>query len=135
MYSNILLPIAFDDDVDFDTPLTVARTLLDDGGKVTLLHVFDTPPAYAMSYIPADLVKAQHEGALAELQEAARAVPGGRAVVRDGPPGRTITDFARDEKVDLIVMASHRPDMGDFVWGSTASFVVRHVGCAVHVLR
>ena len=39
------------------------------------------------------------------------------------------------EGVDLIVLASHRPEFTDVIWGSTAGHVVRHVSCAVHVQR
>ena len=56
-------------------------------------------------------------------------------LVVDGHSGRTILDYAADAGSDLIVIASHRPGMGDLLMGSTATQVVRHAKCAVHVLR
>lgn len=56
-------------------------------------------------------------------------------VVVEGHSGRTILDYAEETGSDLIVIASHRPGMGDMLMGSTATQVVRHAKCAVHVLR
>ena len=58
-----------------------------------------------------------------------------KGLVVEGHSGRTILDFAEDNGIDLIVVASHRPGMGDMLLGSTATQVVRHANCAVHVLR
>ena len=135
MYSNILVPVAMEENEDFRAPLAVARALASEGAAITLLHVFEQPPAYALHYVPADLMKATRDGIVSALEAAVADLPGGRAVVIDGAPGRSISDWAARHGVDLIVMASHRPGMGDVIWGSTAAHVVRHVACAVHVLR
>ena len=37
--------------------------------------------------------------------------------------------------VDLIVMASHRPEMLDYLIGPNAAHVARHAGCSVLILR
>lgn len=135
MYHNILLPIAFDGDTDFSRPLEIARALRAEGGKIKLLHVFDTPPAYALQYIPDDLVRATREGVLADMEAAVANIDDVECEILDGPPGRTIANQVEEAGYDLVVLASHRPGMGDIVWGSTAAFVVRHVACSVHVLR
>ena len=127
MYSNILVPVAFEDGAQHEASLNIARKLASDGAKITLFHALETPPAYALQYVPADIV--------AELQGIAEGVPGGHAVLVDGHPGRSICEWAATDGVDLIVMASHRPGMSDVIWGSTAAHVVRHVACAVHVQR
>lgn len=135
MYSNILVPIAFEEGARHEPSLKIARTLASEGGTITLLHVFERPPAYAMSYVPQDLLKATRDGILEELETIAKGVPGSSTAVVDGHPGRSICDWAEKEGVDLIVMASHRPGFSDVIWGSTAAHVVRHVACAVHVQR
>jgi universal stress protein F len=135
MYSNILLPVAFEEGARHEPSIEIARALADDGATITLLHAFERPPAYAMSYIPADLMKATRDGIDAELQKIAKKVPGAQTVVVDGHPGRSICDWTEKNGVDLIVMASHRPGFSDVIWGSTAAHVVRHVSCAVHVQR
>ena len=42
---------------------------------------------------------------------------------------------ARDRDVDLIVMASHRPEMLDYLIGPNAAHVARHAACSVLILR
>lgn len=135
MYSNILVPVALEQGANNAGPLKVAQALASEGARITLLHAFETPPAYAMHYIPADLVKATRDGIKEELNTLLKDVPGGKGVVVDGPPGRSISEWAAANDVDLVVMASHRPGISDVIWGSTAAHVVRHVSCAVHVLR
>jgi nucleotide-binding universal stress UspA family protein len=36
---------------------------------------------------------------------------------------------------DLIVMASHKPTVTDYLLGANAAHVVRHAGCSVMVVR
>ena len=38
-------------------------------------------------------------------------------------------------KPDLIVMASHRPELKDYLIGPNAARVVRHADCSVQVVR
>jgi len=55
--------------------------------------------------------------------------------VRFGSIGHEILAAARDRNVDLIVMASHRPEMLDYLIGPNAAHVARHAGCSVLILR
>ncbi|WP_245271088.1 universal stress protein [Hoeflea phototrophica] len=50
-------------------------------------------------------------------------------------PGSTIVEYAAAHEIDCIIIASHRPGLQDCFLGSTASRVVRHAKCAVHVIR
>jgi len=58
-----------------------------------------------------------------------------KAKLIDGSAGHAITQFASENNVDCIVIASHKPGLKDFFLGSTAARVVRHSQCAVHVVR
>ena len=49
--------------------------------------------------------------------------------------GRAITEHAKENAIDCIVVASHRPGLQDIFIGSTADWVVRHAPCSVHVVR
>lgn len=135
MYRNILVPISFDDDHKVAAALAAARALADADGQVTLLHVVEHVPAYAMHYIPQDLVAATREGLLAELSSLAEGLPGGQGAVVEGHAGRTILDEAAERGADCIIVASHRPGMQDYLLGSTAAQVVRHAACTVMVVR
>ncbi len=46
-----------------------------------------------------------------------------------------ILSAARKIEVDLIVMASHRPALEDYLLGPNAARVVRHADCSVLVVR
>jgi nucleotide-binding universal stress UspA family protein len=52
-----------------------------------------------------------------------------------GHGANSILDYAEQNEVDCIILASHRPGYQDYFLGSTAARVVRHATCAVHVLR
>jgi universal stress protein F len=55
--------------------------------------------------------------------------------VRFGSIGREILEVAREQKVDLIVMASHLPELKDYFIGPNAAHVAQHAFCSVLVLR
>lgn len=135
MYHNILVPISFDSERDVDTPLKLAKLLGTPETRITLLHVVEKIPGYAISYMPQGYMAEARLAIQAELDRLAETVPGAIGQVVEGHSGRTILDWAETNKPDLIVIASHRPGMQDLLLGSTASRVVRHAACAVHVVR
>jgi len=135
MYRNILVPIAFDAERDTTGPLKLARLLSTPDAQVTLLHVIEHIPGYAISYMPADYLAKTRQAVQTTLGEMAATLPGGMAEVVEGHSGRSILDWADENKPDLIIIASHRPGMQDLLLGSTATMVVRHAACAVHVVR
>lgn len=135
MYKHILVPVSFDDDRNSAEAMSVAKKLLDEGGKITFFHVMEQIPGYAINYFP-EGYRDESKAAIAEsLGDMARDVDGATGVVVEGHSGRTILDWAEDHKADCIVIASHRPGMQDYLLGSTAAQVVRHAQCAVHVVR
>ncbi len=56
-------------------------------------------------------------------------------VVRTKSIYRRIIDEAKQWDADVIVMASHRPEMEDYLLGSNAARVVRYAECSVHIVR
>lgn len=135
MYHKILVPISFDPERDVSAPLKLAKLLATPEAEIILLHVVEQIPAYALSYMPADF-KAQTRTAIeTELDGLASTLPNAKGLVIEGHSGRSILDWADQNSPDLIIIASHRPGMQDLLLGSTASQVVRHAACAVHVVR
>ncbi|MCT4608076.1 MAG: universal stress protein [Pelagimonas sp.] len=137
MYDHILVPIAFDEQTDEKTTraLEIARALSAPQAKITLLHVMEAVPGYVINYLPTEFSQEAHKAIESELTKLAETVPNGQALLISGHSGRSILDWADAHKPDLIVIASHRPGMQDLLLGSTATQVVRHAQCAVHVLR
>ncbi|MBK5927301.1 universal stress protein [Rhodobaculum claviforme] len=136
MYHHLLVPVAFDTDHKPADALAVARQLAAPGARVTVLHVMEEAPPYALTYIPADVTRSLRDALQAELDAMAQGFDDGHGVLIEGQPGRTLLDWAHEHAVDCIVIASHRPGIEDrWFMGSTASWVVGRAQCAVHVLR
>lgn len=55
--------------------------------------------------------------------------------VRLGSIWREILSVAESDGADLIVMASHRPEMRDYLIGPNAAHVAQRAACSVLVLR
>ncbi|PCD77204.1 universal stress protein [Pseudothioclava arenosa] len=135
MYSNIIVPLALDDEHNPDAALNVARALSAPGARVTVLHVMDEVPGFAMSYMPEGYHAELKRAIAANLERSANEFENGVAVIRQGQAAHEIIEYAREAGADCVVIASHRPGIGDYLIGSTASRVVRHAPCAVMVMR
>ncbi len=135
MYSNILLPVPYDPQNQLEAPLAVAKVLASEGAKVTLVHVFELLPNYVVEYLPPNQIDITKGQIQAKMDEVVADLSNAEALVLEGHAGRSLSDYANEHGTDLIVMTSHQPELSDLVLGSTAGYVVRHVNCAVHVLR
>ena len=134
MYKKILVPMALDHGLSSQT-LEIARALLAPGGSITGLHVYEAPQESVRAFVDEKVVEAAYQAAKAKLEEKVSQYEGVTSVLTVGHTARSIIDFANENGVDCIVIGSHRPDLRDYLLGSTASRVVRHAQCAVHVQR
>ncbi len=135
MYNNILVPIILDGEHDTDASFAAARALGSADAAFTVLHALEAIPAYAQAEIPGDVLSNSRQEFAHALSEAAKKLPGAKAKLISGHSGRSILDYAEANDIDCIVIASHQPGLEDYFLGSTASRVVRHAKCAVHVIR
>ncbi|WP_425073209.1 universal stress protein [Sagittula sp. S175] len=137
MYRNILVPLAMDEGSEdrIRKSIAVAEALATEGAKITLLHVMEQVPGYVDTYLPHDYMDELRKALEDRIAQLATEVDGAQGVIVIGHASRGILDYAAANDVDLVVIASHRPGMGDFLIGSTAAQVVRHAQCSVHVLR
>lgn len=55
--------------------------------------------------------------------------------IAEGSPKDKILELAKTLRADLIILASHRPDISTYLLGSNAAAVVRHAACSVLVVR
>lgn len=141
MYKNILLTVDLNEASSWEkalpTAVECARTF---GAKLTVTTVL---PDFGMpavgTYFPEDF----EEKAMADLEKklaafCAEQVPKGvdvDHVVRNGGIYEEILAVAKERRCDLIVMASHRPELKDYLLGPNAARVVRHANCSVMVVR
>lgn len=135
MYKNILVPVIFDERHDTQASYLVARALADEGADFTVMHVMESIPSYAATQIPAELLAKSRSKVEQTLKKSARALPGTSPVLVSGHAGRLIVDYANENGIDCIVIASHVPGIENIFLGSTADRVVRHAKCSVHVIR
>lgn len=135
MYNHILIPVALDHESVVPQKIATARHLLAEGGKITLITVLEEIPGFVAEYVDAGQAKNLTKQIKDRLD---KVIPGAEDVTTQvvrGKAGMKITEFAKDNDVDLIVVGSHKPGVQDYFLGSTASRVARRAPCAVFILR
>lgn len=135
MHKHVLIPVALDHEAVLPRKIELARHLLAEGGKITLLTVLEEIPGFVAEFV--DMKPENHLSARvrAKLEE----VAGGDAAIAcdvvTGKPGVRITRYADEQDVDLIIVGSHHPGATDYFLGSTAARVARRANCSVMVVR
>ena len=135
MYKKILVPMALARTQANRSAVNVAETLMSDGGHIIALHVLDRMPAMVAAALPKDYDSTRRVESMELLTEQIAGHDNVEPAVVDGHEGRAIVDYAEANGCDLIIVASHKPDVSDLILGSTAAWVVRHAKCSVHVTR
>ncbi|WP_170359666.1 universal stress protein [Ruegeria arenilitoris] len=135
MYKNILVPVALDKDHDTQASFEAARLLANADAEFTVLHVQEPIPAYVASQIPEDVLANTRKELQESLHRNAAELSDAKPRLVSGSAGRAIVDFANENDIDCIVLASHKPGIENIFIGSTANRVVHHANCSVHVIR
>jgi nucleotide-binding universal stress UspA family protein len=143
MFKEILLPIDLNDPSSWKKALPVALQLVDKFG--CKLHLMTVVPAFGMAvvggYFPPDFEKKAIAAANDKLHEWSREhLPAGvtaQHIVAHGTVYEEIVETRKKlgDGLDLIVMASHRPDLKDYLIGPNAARVVRHAQVSVLIVR
>ncbi len=139
MYKSVVIAAAlFNEGATTRAALARAKTLLEEGGKVTLVHVIDEVPGYVAASIPQAHIKERRKDVEDQLDQLVKDEGSGvdvDVVVREGQPAAAILSTADDVGADLVMIASHKPGLSDYFIGSTAARVVRHAPMSVLVTR
>jgi len=141
MYKTILVPIDLDQQSSWEKALPIAVEYSQIFGArlhaVTVLPVFGT--GVVGSYFPADFEARASVEAEEKLTALVRDnVPSNLEVtchVVQGTVYEEILRLVREIVADLVVMASHRPELKDYLIGPNAARVVRHAIISVLVVR
>lgn len=140
MYKKVLLAVDLGDDSSWRKALPTALELCRASGAT--LHVVTVVPDFGMTmvadYFPPDFEKKALKQANERLRAfLAKNAPGAKAqcIVGHGTVYEEILGVAKKIKCDLIVLASHRPALKDYLLGPNAARVVRHAQCSVLVVR
>ena len=141
MFKRILLSVDLEHESSWIKALPVALDLCKSFGAG--LSVLTVVPDFGMSivgqYFPKNFEKEVGEKALARVKDfCAEKVPDNlfvQHIVGVGTIYEVILDMAETVEADVIVMASHRPELKDYLLGPNAARVVRHANCSVLVVR
>ena len=137
MYKNILVCIEPTHAEKHEHALSTALKLAEDTtATVTALTIIEPIPGnFPGTEIPQDLHERAGERSMAELRHFVGPRSDIQTEIRHGHAAREILAYADEHKIDCIVIASHKPELVDYLLGSTAARVVRHAPCSVHVIR
>ncbi|QJT80628.1 universal stress protein UspF [Kosakonia sp. MUSA4] len=144
MYNSILVPIDISEtDLTRQViPFVQAHAVMNTA-RVHFLTVIPSLPYYStlgLAYsVEMPKMKEIQQAALAKLDELAQLfkLPAEKIQthVVTGSPKDQILKLADSINADLIIIASHRPDISTYLLGSNAAAVVRHAKCPVLVVR
>ena len=141
MYNDLLLPVDLNSPASWEKALPTVLALAEKFGA--RLHVMTVVPDFGMAIVGTFFPKDFEQKALAQANEALHAfvkqhVPAGvkaQHVVAHGTVYEEVLRVAREIDADLIVMASHRPELKDYLLGPNAARIVRHADRSVMVIR
>lgn len=139
MYKEILLAIDLEDENSWRKALPVAVEY----AKTfeSRIHVISVVPEFGMvrEYFPEDYEEKLKESVKTQLHQfTSEHIPNEiqvQHIIAHGAIYQEIITAADKVNADLIIMASHRPGLGDYLLGPNASRVVRHSSKSVLVVR
>lgn len=134
MYKKIIVSLSLSHGIG-GRAIDAARKLKDEDGEIVAVHAYEPLQDSVRAYLPEDAIANSLKRAEAELAERVGSADDVEAVLLQGHPGRAVTDYAEKIGADCIIVGSHKPGLRDHFLGSTASRIVRHAPCSVHVLR
>jgi len=136
MVDTILVPIDLAHAERAGEMIEKAKQLGGKKASILLMSVVEDVPAYVAAELPAGIFDERRQEAEKELGDIARNAGLSEPVrVHIGQPSPAILAVAEETGADVIIIASHKPGLQDYLLGSTAGRVVRHAKCSVLVLR
>lgn len=140
MFKKILVPIDISQSDSGEAGLVAAIDMADKtGADLVLLNVIADMPNLVANRLPTNYEDEMQQSAAKALDELSRKhkLKSGSYEIRTahGQTYHEIISAAKNTNADLIVIASHRPELSDYLLGSTAGKVVRHAKCSVLVVR
>ncbi len=140
MFKTILLPIDLEHTEASRKAVEIAVEMAKHfGGSLWVLSVVPIPSPMVTPYLPEAVEADAISDASSRLtQFVADTIPDEvqtSIAVRTDSVYRKILDVAAEHEADAIVMASHHPELGDFLLGTNAAKIARHAQCSVFIVR
>ena len=140
MFKKILVAVDLEHDTLVDDLLGVAADIANThGAQVHLLNVIGAAQAVVSQFLPENYEKMASKKIKEDLDALAAKVNltegAVTSSVRFGSVYQEILANANNFGADLIIVASHKPNVGDYLLGTTAARIVRHASCSALVIR
>ena len=136
MYKSILIPVDLGNAAKTNSLVEHASVYNGSNSRIILLNVVEDIPSWAAVELPRGIIDKSVQSSLEKLKAlAASSSIEVEVEVRVGHPYKTILEVADEKGAELIVVASHQPELQNYFLGSTAAKVVRHATCSVLVVR
>lgn len=138
-FEKILVPVDLGEDSSWKEALpTAIDQAQHSGGELHIVTVVPEEPPQ-LAWLPEDYSAKMIAYANSQLDNLmATSIPEQMKAekhVRQGTIYREIVKLAQEIDADLVIMASQRPDLKDYLLGPNAARVVRHAECPVLVIR
>ncbi len=141
MFKKVLLTVDLSDEKSWQKALPVAieqcKSYSADFHLMTVVPDMGMP--VVEDFFPDDFEEKMASSAAANLEKVAEMVRDSQLDVKlhvsTGTIYKEILKVARDYDIDMIVIASHQPELSDYLLGPNAAKVVRHANCSVLVVR
>ncbi len=141
MYKDILLPVDLNEASSWAKALPTAVEYCKAFGST--LHVMCVVPDFGLAAVSQYFPEGTEEKLLHDMATHLQAfidehVPKEvrtQDIVAHGSVPKQIIATADEIDADLIVMASHRPELKDYLLGPNSAYVVRHTARSVLVVR
>lgn len=136
MYQKIIVAIDLAQVEKGQAIIKRAEQLIAADGEIILANVVEDLPNYLALDVSVDILQRSQDEAKDQMTLLLQSSPrANRMVIRHGAPAREILALADESQADLIIIASHRPDVTNYFIGATADRVVRHANCSVLIER
>jgi universal stress protein F len=136
LYKSVLIPVDLANVARINSLVDQASVYSSSNSKIILLNVVEEIPSWAAVELPRGILDKSVQSSLEKLKAlAASASIEVEVEVRAGHPYKTILEVAEEKSAELIIVASHQPELQNYFLGSTAAKVVRHATCSVLVVR
>ena len=138
MFRSIIVPIDLEQPSSWAKALPVARTLAGQfSSRFSVVTVVPSLEAALQAEWTALAYRKLMDEARVRLASLLDSAGNADATIEVGCGNiwREILRLAEAVEADMIVLASHRPEMRDYLIGANASRIVRHARCSVMVVR
>lgn len=133
MYSTIMVPVDLTHLGALEKALSISEDLARVWGAEIVYVSVTTEAPSAIAHTPAEFAR--------KLEAFAASRPGrnrARSYASHDPSidmNKTLLGAITDTGADLVVMASHKPGIADYFWGSHGGTLAAHAGISVFVVR